>query len=362
MNFRSWRPRISTFAVLTLAAGLSLAASAAPAAAASYGAIGGQFSIFTIASANAPVQLLAGSNGDVWFVTAASRLGHITASGQITLLAATLPHGSAPASLVAADADGVWAFGNPTGGCTTSLVRPGGHVVQRTLNFPVTPVCKGGAVDRSGNLWVSVQGGSFPSGVSRMVEVSPSGVVTHFMTDRLGARPTAVALGGDGAIWALEFNEHAFGRYTQTPPATGFSIRGPVKPPYQGTPFWGLVPHQLFARSDGTFWLVQGGCCNAIALSSPGQWAVRYLLPFQISVGGMSPDGSMWTVNFDRSGTGSRLMRTAVNGALDRSSVLPAAAGAEGFGGPLAAATDGSIWIVTSKPSGATFVVRFVPS
>jgi hypothetical protein len=234
--------------------------------------------------------------------------------------------------------------------------------MQRTLNYPVGPLCYGGALDRSGNLWVSVQGRQpGQTIVSRMTEVSPIGVVTQFKTDRDGARPTAVSLGSDGAIWALEFNTSELGRYTETPPATSFTVGGGVKPPYKGTPYWGLYPHQLFGRSDGTFWLVQGGCCNAVALSSPGRWVVRYLLPFQTTVGSMSPDGSMWTVNFDRDFQTQRFMRTAVDGALDRSAALPASAGGTSSTGTLAAATDGSIWTVTTTTGGSTNIVKFLP-
>src|SRR5438105_13684756 len=195
-----------------------------------------------------------------------------------------------------------------------------------------------------------------------MTEVTTNGVVTQFAADRDGARPTAVTLGSGGAILALEFNTHYYGRYTETPPATSYTIGGSDPPPYHGTPFWGLFPHQLFGRSDGTFWLVQGGCCNAIALSSPGKWRVRYLLPFQVTIGGMSPDGSVWTVNLDRDFRTQRLIRTEVDGRLDRSAALPASAGAASFGGTLPAATDGSIWTVTTTTSGATKIVHFRPS
>lgn len=365
MRHSRLRRPVGVFAIVGFLSVLSTMAGALPVAAAGYSAISGTFSVFPVASSSAPVQLLAGVNSDVWFVTAQSRLGHVSAAGQISLLPVTIPHGNAPATLIAADADGVWSFGDTTGAnqsCTISLIRPGGHVMQRTLNYPVGPLCYAGAVDRSGNLWVSVQGKKAGQTiVSRMTEVSPSGVVTQFTTDRAGARPTAVALGSDGAIWALEFNTHEYGRYTETPPATSHSIRGSVKPPYHGTPYWGLYPHQLFGRSDGTFWLVQGGCCNAVALSSPDRWAVRYLLPFQTTVGWMSPDGSMWTVNLDRDFQTERLIRTAVDGTLDRSAALPASAGTTSSIGTLAAASDGSIWTVTTTTGGATNIVKFLP-
>jgi hypothetical protein len=182
--------------------------------------------------------------------------------------------------------------------------------------------------------------------------------------DTAGARPTAVALGSDGAIWVLEFNEHLFGRYASDGTSTSVGVGGSVPPPYPGTPHWGLVPGQLFARADGTFWLAQGGCCQAVALSFPGNWVVRYLLPFQESVAGMSPDGALWTVNYDRGGFPTqRLVRTAVNGQLDRSAALPDLMAGEVMDAtrPLAAATTGAIWFVAAT-STASYVVRFQPA
>ena len=345
----------------------ALVLSAVGGAAASGSAIQGSFSIYPVQTASTPVQLMAGTSGDVWFVTAASRLGDIAATGAITLLPTTVPSGTVPATLVAADADGVWAYGDTSDGkqCIVSLISPGGHVMQRTLGHPMG-VCHGGAVDRAGNLWVSAGGpqGSYETCPCRIVEISPSGTLTVHVPDTAGARPTAVALGSDGAIWVLEFNEHLYGRYAANGSSTSVGLGGNVPPPYPGTPHWGLVPSQLIARPDGTFWLAQGGCCNAVALSFPGNWVVRYLLPFQASVAAMSADGALWTVNYDRGGFPTqRLVRTAVNGQLDRSAALPNPTVGQVMVAtrPLAAATTGAIWMVTSTSS-ANYIVRFQPS
>ena len=77
-----------------------------------------------------------------------------------------------------------------------------------------------------------------------------------------------VALGGDGAIWALEFNGHSFGRYTATAPATTVPTSGSETPPYPGSIFFGVYPRQLLARSDGTFWVYGGnvGLSNVLTV------------------------------------------------------------------------------------------------
>jgi hypothetical protein len=77
----------------------------------------------------------------------------------------------------------------------------------------------------------------------------------------------------------------------------------------------------------------------------------------------MSPDGALWTVNFDRGGFPTeRLVRTAVNGQLDRSAALPAPAPGQVMDatGPLAASTNGAVWMVTAT-SKADYVVRYQP-
>jgi hypothetical protein len=135
-------------------------------------AIQGSFSIYPLSTATTPVQLMAGISGDVWFVTASSRLGDISSTGAITLTATTVPSGTVPATLVAAYADGVWAYGDTSDGkqCTVSLVSPGGHVMQRTLGHPMG-VCHGGAVDRAESLGV----GRWPRGLVRDMSLSDRG-------------------------------------------------------------------------------------------------------------------------------------------------------------------------------------------
>jgi hypothetical protein len=79
-------------------------------------------------------------------------------------------------------------------------------------------------------------------------------------------------------------------------------------------------------------------------------------------MGGMSSDGSIWTANFDCAGYPTeRLIRTEVNGTLDRSAALPASVGDTTATRALAAASDGSIWIVTTR-DGSTRIVHFQPN
>jgi hypothetical protein len=319
------------------------------------------FSVFPVAAATAPVQLLVGTDGRQWFVTAQSQLGLISSTGQITLLPVTLPHGNVTAALVGAGPEGVWAYGNTTGttpSCTISLTNTGGVMTQRTLTHPAASLCYGGARDASGNGWFSVHGAQTGSGVSHMVWMSQAGQVTTILTDRAGARPGGIALGSDGAIWALEFDNHSYGRYTATAPATTVSIGGSETPPYPGSIFFGVNPHQVLPRADGTFWLLGGN----VILSDPGTWSVRYL--FEGHEGGATtPHGALWSVFSDHTGPPvERMVRMDVTGRFDRSAALPAGTTGAPMAttGPIAATPNGSIWTVTTDGTNM-YVLRYQP-
>lgn len=322
----------------------------------------GGFSVFPVATATAPVQLLAGTDGRLWFVTAQSQLGLISSTGQITLLAVTVPHGNSTAVLVGAGPEGVWAYGDTTGTtpiCTVSLTNTGGVIAQQTLTHPAASLCYGGARDASGNGWFSIHGAQNGSGVSRMVRLSQAGLVTTILPDRAGARPGAVALGSDGAIWALEFDNHSYGRYTATAPATSVSIGGSETPPYPGSIFFGVNPHQILPRADGTFWLLGFN----VILSKPSAWSVRYLFEGQ-EFGATTPDGALWSVFSDRTGPpAERMVRMDVTGRFDRSATLPTGTGGAPMTstGPIAATPDGSIWTVTSDGTNM-YVLRYQPT
>lgn len=322
----------------------------------------GGFSVFPVATATAPVQLLAGTDGRLWFVSAQSQLGLISSTGQITLLPVTLPHGNGIAALVGAGPEGVWAYGDTTGTtptCTISLTNTSGVVTQQTLTHPAASLCYGGARDASGHGWFSIHGAQNGVGVSRMVRLSQAGLVTTILPDRAGARPGAVALGSDGAIWALEFDNHSYGRYTATAPATSVSIGGSETPPYPGSIFFGVIPHQILPRADGTFWLLGFN----VILSDPGLWSVRYLFEGH-EFGATTPDGALWSVFSDRTGPpAQRMVRMDVTGRFDRSATLPAGTGGAPMTstGPIAAAPDGSVWTVTSDGTNM-YVLRYQPT
>ncbi len=322
--------------------------------------VGGGFTVTAVSPGAVPVQLVTGTDGRVWFLTAQSELGVLDPSGVPTLAGAAFPHGTQPATLVSAGPEGAWAYANgagPGGGCVVALAGPGRHVLERILHHPVNPICNGGARDPSGDLWVSLHGG--PS--SAMAKITAAGVVTVVRPALTAARPRAVTLGSDGAIWAFEraFN---YGRSVPGGPVTTVPILGPDVPPIPGAPFFGVRLNNLLPRPDGTFWVVGG---NA-ALSLPGHWLIRFNLGRTASLPAVTPDGALWTIT-SAAGLGSpgqRLQRLDEWGVHDRTAVLPVSprnGAALTTTGSLAAQPDGSLWTVASDGA-ADFTVHYLPT
>jgi autotransporter-associated beta strand protein len=326
--------------------------------------ISGAFTVTAVSAALAPTQLITGTDGSLWFLNSQSELGTISADGAASLAGVTFPHASDPAQLVSAGPEGEWAYANgaaPGGGCMVALAEPGGHLLERILNHPVNPQCNGAARDLDGDLWVSLHGG--PS--SAMSEITPAGLVTPVRAPLTAARPGAVALGSDGAIWTVE-RAGEYGRFVPGGAATTVSIfDGSGTPPIPGSPYYGVAVDRswFLPRPDGTFWLVDR---NA-ALSDPDEWYIRFHLDDAETKPVVTSDGALWDIAAPTPDMGNqpeRIQRLDQWGVDDRSTALPTSPrnGAPLTAtGPLALTPDGSLWFVASD-GGADFVVRYVPT
>lgn len=167
--------------------------------AASDGSMPGEITVTPIPPGETPIQLLAGTDGSLWFVTASSQLGEVNPAGQASLTGVTLPKGTMPATLAAAGAQGVWAYASTldyTDGvfaCTVTLVRPDGSVFDPTLpTGAVGHYCDGATGDAGGNLWISLRE---PSGsgcgcrVGLVAEITPTGAAALWRPVSSGAFP-----------------------------------------------------------------------------------------------------------------------------------------------------------------------------
>jgi hypothetical protein len=318
------------------------------------GPITGGFTVTQLSSSVVPTQLVTGTNGSVWFLTANSQLGTVSSSGQATLTGVTFPSG---ARLVSAGPEGEWAFvdegqygGAP---CIVALAEPDGHVLERTPGHPANAYCGGGARDNAGNLWVSLNGG----GSNGVAEITPTGVITVIHAVVVGS----VALGSDGAIWTF-VRGFQFGRFVAGQPPTFSDIFATGTPPITGSPALGLryFDSGLLARPDGTFWLTN---YRATVLSSPGDWYVRFQFG-AYSESAVTSDGSLWNVGTGPGDTSERVQRLDAWGVIDRSAALPLSprnGKPLNVTGPLTALPDGSLLFVATDGT-ANFVVHYVPT
>ncbi len=342
------------------------AASASPEA-----AISGQVTATPVSPTAVPIQLLAGTDGGLWFVNAGSQLGQISATGEAGLTGVDLPQGqlieqgyerTIPAVLAAAGTEGVWAYTDDadylTGvyGCTITLVDPAGSMSHPQLPSATrNHQCMGAAADGSGDLWVSLYGGCSSCRIGGVAEVTPAGQVTLYSPVRPGGKPGPAALGSDGAIWVLEGNrQQVYGRYTAggTPVDAG------------NTPAVGHHGEQwrtLLAAPAGSFWLLYPASYS-VDLSTPGGANTAYTFPVSPAAAAVGSDGSLWMVGGERDGV-SRFFRMGLTGTVDRSPALTTGAGGAALQaeGPLAITADGTAWAVAAAGSTA-YVVRFVPS
>jgi hypothetical protein len=346
-------------AVIALAASTPMGANAV-----SDGPITGGYTVTKIASNAAPMQMVTGVDGTVWFLTAKSELGTIATNGDATLTGIFLPQGTYnTADLVSAGPEGEWAFTNVSlsGGCVVSLVEPDGHVLQRSPNHPPNPDCSGAARDANGNLWVSLHG----DGSSGLAEITPSGVITVTQAPLL---QSAVALGSDGALWTFERVDSnptftfSYGRFVPGGSVTTVPVYGTETPPVPGSPFGLLVrPNEdaLLARPDGSFWLTGYN----VALSSPDHWFIRFLFKGE-SGDAETADGSLWNVSRGSSSSLERIQRIDEWGVVDHGAALPMS---PSNGKPLTATgtmvalQDGSLLFAATDGS-SDFIVRYVPT
>jgi streptogramin lyase len=330
----------------------------------------GSLKAFPVSGSYQIQQLLAGSDGQLWFMTPTGQLGQISSNGVATLTATTL---SAGTRIAAAGPEGEWLYSPSTsasGTCTVSLVAPGGGVTSTPLSSPpgAATLCIAAAADASGNLWVAVDRELCTACmVSSVAKVTPAGVVTEYPPGRPGARPTALALGSDGAIWVLQgYRQQTLVRYASSGTSTSFSE----------------FPNDsdvLLARPDGTFWMgVRKSCpahgaCQDFSIYDPTtstNGPVRLLpvgvdrsraadgVPYQFAV---DAAGAVWAAGDEVNKT-DRFFRMDTTGTIDRSEPFLFAADDTPLtaDGTLAITPSGVIWASATSDTGVVYLMRFI--
>ena len=111
--------------------------------AATSGTIPGTLTAIPVSASYRIDQIFAGADGQMWFVTTRSQLGEISASGQATLTATALPHGTIPAQIAGAGPEGVWTFSNTYANpnATRPPLEPAGSAWSRPTGSSMTWHC-----------------------------------------------------------------------------------------------------------------------------------------------------------------------------------------------------------------------------
>lgn len=213
---------------------------------------------FDTGRSHEPVDLTAGTDGNVWFTTRAEyfqlgTIGRITPLGQIeewmipNLEESYLGGGRA----IAAGADGsLWftvSTPNVEGKAIIGRVTPMGNITEYPVpsggeGLPVVSEPVGIALGADGNMWFTDDGHD-REGHNLIGRITPTGSLSEFPIPTVGADPVAIALGSDGNMWFTEPGASKVARITPAGQITEFSA------PSVGGGLNGLV-----RGSDGNMW------------------------------------------------------------------------------------------------------------
>jgi virginiamycin B lyase len=122
-------------------------------------------------------------------------------------------------------------------------VAPTGHPEGFTV--PVSGSLPTGIIGAPGGfLWVTMEG------AGKVAKIDPLGHVVEMALDP-GARPTAIALGPDSAVWAVERESATLARVTLQGGSSSYPL------PTDGAIFKGAVDTDIATGPDGNLWLAQ---------------------------------------------------------------------------------------------------------
>lgn len=220
-----------------------------------------------------PVDITAGSDGNIWFTqqcigpisTCPAGIGRLTPSGEFAEFAVS-------GESITRGPDGALWFtrGDAIGRITTE---------GAFLEFPI-PGGRGPrdiATGPDGNLWFTEYSGN------RIGRLTPAGVLTEFPIPRPMSQPAAIAAGPDGHLWFTEEQSGYLGRISTQGVITEFAAtEGPLR--------------GIAAGSDGNVWFTSPAR-NSIGRMTPfGQLTLFQIptpssFPLGITSG---PDGNIW--------------------------------------------------------------------
>jgi streptogramin lyase len=236
----------------------------------------------------APYDLTNGPNNDVWFtdIGTTKAVGYITTAG--TIHEQTDPFSGNPLQIVEGSDGNLW-FDN-AGGAGNAIVKmtPTGNATRYPLPT-LGSIADNMVLGPDGDIWFSDQG------TTSIGKIAPSGTISEYPITG-SAFPTNITVGSDGDLW---FSDN-FGKIGQV--TTSGSIHE-----YSVGLQTGAVPDAITAGPDGNVWFTdQSGSQRAIGrITASGQITeftvgLNQDLPLDITAGA---DGNLWVPQASMGGT-----------------------------------------------------------
>ncbi len=196
-----------------------------------------------------PTAIAAGPDGNLWFTQPSKPgIGRITPAGTITEFDAG-PSGGAPSDITAGPDGNLWF--TTTGPDRVARLQPGtGTVTEFSEGLAPSGAPAGITAAASGKLFLT------EPGAGRVSRVKTDGKLESYSSGlAAGAQPTAIAEGGDGAIWFTDADEP--GRIGRLWPASGEiqELTGGLAAGLSA----GDAPGGIAQGPDGNVWFTQRG-------------------------------------------------------------------------------------------------------
>ena len=268
----------------------------------------------------APNFITAGTDGNLWFTEAASKIGKITTGG--TIAEFTIPTSNSGAWGITAGPDSnVW-FAESTGN-KIGKITAAGTIVEYSI-----PTAGAGAAriaaGPDGNLWFT------ESNASRIGKITTGGTITEFVIPTSGAAPIGITAGPDGNLWFTDVNANKIDKLTTTGVFTAYSI-----------PTAGAYPYDIVTGPDGNLWFTEFGSNKIGKIATSGAPIVEYSTPtsnsqpYGIAAG---PDGNLWFA--ENGAIAGKIGKVTTSGTITEYTIAGSNEGPWG----IAAGPDGNLW------------------
>lgn len=268
--------------------------------------------------------LAVGSAGDVWLATlnygnGPSGIIHIRADGAVTSIARIESF-----NRVAIDGNGIAWFtvGAGSAGQQPQLVRVDGS--GHMHDYPLQPEGKfqGIAIGPDGAPWFA------NASAGDIGRISPAGTIAYY--GPAANDPTEIIAGMDGNLWFTEPAGNLIGRLSPDGTVKEFAV-----------PSTGGWPTAIASSSDGNVWFCETRSAKIGRVTPDG-----HIVEFRIPTNGAWPagivaarDGTLWFTE---------LTTAAIGHITHDGKITEYQVPGGGFPGPIARASDGSLWFVSN--------------